>query len=151
MKRLLLNRRTFLKAGSLAIAVPYLEAMLPSKAVAGGAADPKRYVCLYIASGTYMKANNGAFWYPGTTAGPLDPNNLPTVFSPFAANVKDFSIIRGLSNKARFQCQGTGGDHSTAIAATVPAFAGGTVTSTVKRPQRKVRCRRGVVAVTRMP
>jgi hypothetical protein len=38
------------------------------------------------------------------------------VFSPFASNVGDFSIVRGLDNRARYQCQGTGGDHSTAIA-----------------------------------
>jgi hypothetical protein len=116
MKRTLLDRRTFIKAGSVALAVPWLEAMFSNKAMANGSSDPKRYVCLYIASGTYMKANDGAFWYPGTTPGPLDPNNLPIVFAPFASNVGDFSIIRGLDNRARYQCQGTGGDHSTAIA-----------------------------------
>jgi len=115
MKRLQLDRRMFLKAGSLALAVPYLEAMLPARALAGGG-DPKRYVCLYIASGTYLKANDGANWYPGSTSGPLNPSALPVVFAPFSANVGDFSIIRGLSNQARNQCQGTGGDHSTAIA-----------------------------------
>jgi hypothetical protein len=41
---------------------------------------------------------------------------LPDVFSPFASNAGDFSILRGLGNKARNQCQGTGGDHSTACA-----------------------------------
>jgi hypothetical protein len=116
MKDLRLSRRAFIRSGSIALAVPYLEAMFPKKALAAGTSDPKRYVCLYIASGTYMKANDGAFWYPGTTAQALDGGNLPTVFAPFSANAGDFSIIRGLKNKARFQCQGTGGDHSTAIA-----------------------------------
>ena len=35
MKRFLLDRRMFLKAGGLALAVPYLEAMFPAKALAG--------------------------------------------------------------------------------------------------------------------
>ncbi len=117
MKRPLLARRSFLKAaGGFALAVPTLEAMFDNRALAAGGADPKRYICLYQASGTYLKANDGAFWYPGSTNGPLDAANLPAVFSPFAANVNDLTIVRGLKNKARNQCGGKGGDHSTAVA-----------------------------------
>src|SRR4051812_40281336 len=62
--KLLLDRRAFIRAGSATIALPLLEAMFPSSVAAAGAADPKRYVCFYIASGTYIRTNNGAFWYP---------------------------------------------------------------------------------------
>jgi hypothetical protein len=117
MKPFTLGRRSFIKAaGGLAIGLPMLEAMMPRRALAAGDSDPRRYVCLYIASGTYLKQNDGAFWYPGTTSAPLVGGNLPAVFAPFASNVGDFSIVRGLKNKARFQCMGTGGDHSTAVA-----------------------------------
>jgi hypothetical protein len=112
-----LGRRHFLKGlGGVAIALPTLEAMFDKKAAAQGMVDPKRYVCMYIASGTYLKQNDGAFWYPGTTSAPLSAAALPAVFAPFPGNAGDFSIIRGLRNKARYQCQGQGGDHSTAIA-----------------------------------
>lgn len=116
MKGLQLNRRAFLQAGGIALALPWLEAMFSPKALAAGTSDPKRYVCLYISSGSYLKTNDGAFWYPGSTSAPLNASALPDVFSPFAANAGDFSLVRGLKNQARFDCRGTGGDHSTAIA-----------------------------------
>ncbi len=117
MKHPLLARRSFLKAaGGFALAVPTLEAMFDNRALAAGDADPRRYICLYQASGSYLKANNGAFWYPGTTSGALDGANLPAVFSPFASNVNDLTIIRGLKNRARNQCGGKRGDHSTSVA-----------------------------------
>ena len=72
MKRTLISRRAFLTAGGAALALPCLEAMFPSRTLAAGTSDPKRYVCMYIASGTYLKVNNGAFWYPGTANAPLN-------------------------------------------------------------------------------
>src|SRR5215813_7060220 len=82
----LLSRRAFIRSGAIALAVPTLEAMFSKKALAAGTSDPKRYVCIYIASGTYIKLNDGAFWYPGTTPAALDAANLPAVFQPFSAN-----------------------------------------------------------------
>src|SRR5216110_1768249 len=90
--------------------------MFGSRALAAGLSDPKRYICMYIASGTYMKQNNGAFWQPGTSSGPLSAAAQPAVFAPFAANVGDLSILRGVNNRARYQCGGKQGGHSTAVA-----------------------------------
>ena len=129
-----IDRRTFIKAGAATLTLPFLEAMLPSFVKAGGTANPTRYVCMYLASGTYIKSNDGAFWYPGATSAPLDRNNLPVVFQPFAANASDFSIIRGVENEERYNCQGTGGDHSTAVAtylSCLPYTDGGAATCTI--------------------
>ena len=57
-----LSRRTMLRgAGSTAIALPFLEAMMPSKAIAGGSAIPTRYVFCYggISAGRVNTPNEG--------------------------------------------------------------------------------------------
>lgn len=108
------DRRMFIQAGGLMLAIPFFESLLPRVARAA-TVDPRRYVCMYMASGTYMKENNGAFWHP-SAVGPLNAANLPDVFKPFAANASHYSIIRGITNSSRQECRGTGGDHSTAVA-----------------------------------
>ncbi len=114
MKKTTLTRRDVIKAGGITLALPFLEAMIPSIAKAAGAVDPKRYVCMYIPSGTYMKPNDGAFWQP-RSAGLLDSNNLPEVFRPFAGNAANFSILRGVKNSSQYQCQGITGGHASNV------------------------------------
>ena len=53
MKRLDLNRRSMLKgAGTIAIALPWLEAMVPSKAFAQDGAFARRFISVYTPGGT---------------------------------------------------------------------------------------------------
>lgn len=110
-----IDRRTFIQAGGMTLALPFLEAMLPSIARAAGESDPKRFVSMYIASGTYMKPNGGAFWFPNQP-GPLNAGALPAVFQPFASNIGDLSILKGITNTTQSSCRGLGGSHSTAVA-----------------------------------
>ncbi|PWU14718.1 MAG: hypothetical protein C5B49_12690, partial [Bdellovibrio sp.] len=104
------GRRMFLKAGGVTLALPVLESLLPRSAWGAGAGDPKRYVCCYIASGTYVQPNQGANWYPAQT-GQLNANSLPVVFSPFASSAGQFSIVRGLYNNAK-ENSNAPGDHA---------------------------------------
>jgi Protein of unknown function (DUF1552) len=98
-----LNRRSFLVgSGGALISLPLLEAMFPGRALAAGAGDPKRFVCMYIPNGTYIAPNNGANWFPGTE-GPLNASALPITWQPFSTNVADFSIFKNINNRAASQ------------------------------------------------
>jgi hypothetical protein len=86
-----IDRRRFITGAGTLFTLPLLEALVPKAARANGAADPKRFVSLYMPHGTYNQ-HGDAVWYPPT--GPLDPGNLPPVLSPFAANLPDFSVLK---------------------------------------------------------
>jgi hypothetical protein len=76
-----LNRRTVLRGlGGVAIGLPFLEAMQPSRANAGGATAPKRLFIMYSSNGTVMRN-----WRPSATGSnfpiseilaPLDTSTL---------------------------------------------------------------------------
>ena len=106
-----LSRRTFIRSGTALLALPTLEAMIPQAFGQTALTDPKRYVFIYLANGTYMKLNNGANWQPGTRAGALSAANLPVVFQPFASQVNDFSILRGVWNSAKFFATDNNGEY----------------------------------------
>jgi hypothetical protein len=118
-----LSRRAFLVGtGGAFISLPLLEAMFTRQTLAAAASDPKRFVCMYIPNGTYMTANNGANWFPGASSAPLVAGALPVTFTPFAANTADFTILRGIANKAvgksynNLQASGgVGGQHACGI------------------------------------
>ena len=106
-----LSRRTFIRSGSALLALPALEAMIPQAVGATSIEDQKRWVFFYLANGTYMKENNGSNWQPGRTAGALSAASLPPVFQPFASQVADFSIIRGVHNTAKYFATDASGDY----------------------------------------
>jgi hypothetical protein len=89
-----LNRRTVIKGMGASIALPLLECMLPS--IAYAAADPKRYCALVLPHGTYMIPNGGANWF--AKAGALSANALPVVFQPFASNMADIALVKGIAS-----------------------------------------------------
>jgi hypothetical protein len=113
MKKWQIERREFLRSAGITISLPFLEQMLPSMAHAAST-DPRRFIAMYIPSSTYMQPNDGGNWHPGKSSAALSAASLPPVFSPFASNVNDFSILRSVDSGAFFRC--AGGAHSASIA-----------------------------------
>lgn len=92
-----LSRRTLLRGvGGAAIALPWLEAFAPRRAVAGTEPLPKRFIVMFSANGTLPSS-----WLPsgGETDFTLSP-----ILSPLAEHRDDLVIIQGVDQ------QGAGGD-----------------------------------------
>ncbi|MEZ4256667.1 MAG: DUF1552 domain-containing protein [Polyangiales bacterium] len=86
-----LSRRTLLRgAAGAAVALPFLEAMLPKRASA--ATFPKRFIGLYTPCGTIPKN----FW-PSGTENSWEPSEILT---PLAAHKADLLVLGGLDNLA---------------------------------------------------
>src|SRR6185312_10942930 len=109
MKRL--SRRTLLRgAGGAAIALPFLEAMLPRRAHA--VAPPRRFIVMFSPNGTLPS------WTP---TGSESSFTLSPILAPLAPHQADLVIVQGLLQ------QGGGGDgHQTGI--------GGMLTGTPLNP-----------------
>jgi hypothetical protein len=100
-----ISRRTVLRGvGGAAIALPFLEAMLPKRTRA--ATPPKRFIVMFSANGTIPTA-----WTPtangadaGTDAGAGQSFTLSPILTPLASHQSDLVIIQGLLQ------EGGGGD-----------------------------------------
>src|ERR1051325_2287704 len=93
-------RRTFLKGLGTVVALPMLEAMLPSaKALAAGATEgarmiPRRLAFIYIPHGAKMEA-----WPRRSVGADYD---LPYIREPLSPLKDEFQVISGLAHdKAR--------------------------------------------------
>jgi hypothetical protein len=114
-----INRRQFITGLGAAFTLPLLESLAPRRARAAGSADdPRRFVSLYMPSGTY-NVKGDAVWYPA--AGALT-KNLPLVLAPFADNIADFSVLMHPRCSARdqtgshfYQVTGRGAGHVSAV------------------------------------
>src|SRR5688572_3264584 len=106
-----LPRRTFLKGVGTAMALPLLEAMVPTSALAATpkAKAPLRMAFLFVPNGIHMPA-----WRPGPE-GPL--GELPETLQPLA-NVREYvNVLSGLTHdKARANGDGPG-DHARSASA----------------------------------
>src|SRR3989441_6117390 len=107
-------RRTFLKGLGTVIALPMLEAMLPSaKVLAAGATEaaqtfPRRMAFIYIPNGANMED-----WTPKAVGADFE---LPYILRPLEPLKTDFQVISGLAHdKARPHGDGPG-DHARASA-----------------------------------
>ena len=100
-----LNRRNFLRAGGVAIALPMMESLSPVARAADGKKAVKRMVCLSNNYGVYQKA-----FFP--TTGGTDYELSPTL-QPLAKHRKDFTVFSNLDH-------GLTGGH-----ACVPTFLNG--------------------------
>ena len=103
-----LSRRAVLRGMGTALALPALEAMSPTRLLAGDAiAAPKRLAFIYVPNGKHMQD-----WTP-TTEG-ADFALTPTL-EPLADFRNDFSVLTGLTlDKARANGDGPG-DHARAM------------------------------------
>jgi hypothetical protein len=94
-----LSRRTVLRgAGGIAVALPFLDAMLrPRRPSAAGVA--KRFITFFSANGTIMKD-----WAPGGG----DTNfTLSKILAPLAPHQKDILVLRGLNNEVSYNSPGS--------------------------------------------
>ena len=86
-----LSRRTFLKGAGVAMALPFLEAMLPRRLYADTLTNPPvRLLVFYVPNGIYMSK-----WIPSSTGADY---LLPSVLEPMAAHKNDFLVLSGLDN-----------------------------------------------------
>lgn len=106
-----ISRRTVLKGLGTAIALPFLEAMGPTLAIADstGRSAPKRMAFIYIPNGAHMQA-----WTPTTEGASF---TLPSTLEPLQAFQDRLFVLSGLTlNTARPLGDGPG-DHARAMSA----------------------------------
>lgn len=97
-----LTRRSFLGGAGVMVGLPFLEAMLPTRARAGGAMTAKRLLCWYVPNGIHMQA-----WTPSATGPGFD---LTPILQPLSALKSEILVISGLDN-APAESDGPG-DHA---------------------------------------
>ena len=113
-----LERRTFLRGMGAAVALPFLDAMVPALAKAATTKAPCRMAFVYVPNGIIMDA-----WTP-VTEGEIAalPAELPRVSAPLAAFREDLMFLGGLTcNGGRALGDGAG-DHGRAGAAYLTGF-----------------------------
>ncbi|RIL04983.1 MAG: transcriptional initiation protein Tat [Proteobacteria bacterium] len=92
-----LSRRTFLRGAGAAVALPFLDAMLPAFARAQATATAKRLLCWYVPCGIYMEK-----WTPAETGAAFE---LPPVLAPLAPVRDDVLVLSGLANRAAIEAK----------------------------------------------
>ncbi len=114
MKKWELSRRAVLRGAGTAIALPFLEQMLPAIARAQGTRPLRRFFAFYVPNGAYMPdwspAQVGAGYTPTACLKPLADAGLQN----------DVLVLSGLGNTAGNPRQGNppgDGDHDTGTAA----------------------------------
>lgn len=86
-----LSRRFFLGGAGVMLSLPFLEAMAPRHASAGGAGDVrKRLLAFYLPNGIHMDS-----WTPTQTGAAF---TLPYILEPLAAHQQDLLVLSGLDN-----------------------------------------------------
>jgi uncharacterized protein DUF1552 len=105
-----ISRRTVLRGLGTAVALPLLDAMIPTTALAlvpsGAAKPPRRMAYIYSPNGSYM-----SYWMPKTEGPDFE---LTSCLEPMAEHRKDMIVFGGLTcDKARPNGDGAG-DHARA-------------------------------------
>src|SRR6185503_563947 len=104
-----ISRRTLLRGLGAAVAVPWLDAMMPAFARSTPAPFPTRLGFIYVPNGKNMDD-----WTPKAEGADYE---LPSILQPLKDLKGEFSILTGLTaDKARAHGDG-GGDHARALAA----------------------------------
>ena len=100
-----LARRTFLRGLGATIALPLLDAMIPTRALAAGAGKPPlRTAFLFVPNGAHMPD-----WTPASEGADFA---LPYILEPLQAHRSEFLVLSGLTqDKGRANGDG-GGDHA---------------------------------------
>ena len=98
-------RRTFLRGLGAVIALPMLDAMVPTRALAASAAKaPVRMGFLFVPNGAHMPD-----WTPAATGADFD---LPYILQPLQSHRSEITVLSGLAqDKGRANADG-GGDHA---------------------------------------
>ena len=100
-----LPRRTFLRGMGAAIALPFLDAMVPALAAGNSAATPvKRLGAFYLPNGVNM-----AEWTPATEGAAFEMSRILQPLTPFRDHLL---VLTGMSNKQADALGDGTGDHS---------------------------------------
>jgi hypothetical protein len=97
-----LSRRSFLGGAGVMVSLPLLEAMIPTRAQAGGAMPVQRLLCWYVPNGIHMQA-----WTPAATGPGFE---ITPILQPLAALKSEIMVLSGLDN-APAESEGPG-DHA---------------------------------------
>ena len=99
-----LPRRTFLRGAGAAIALPFLDSMVPAMATAASTPEkPVRMAFVYVPNGIDMRN-----WNP-TYEGPLQ--ELPRILKPLEPYKQDFNLLGNLTHNAGRALLDGAGDH----------------------------------------
>ena len=109
-----LSRRTLLRGAGTTVALPFLEAMMPSARAADVAARPKRLQIFYTPNGMMMEQ-----FRPAASAKGLA---LPPTLEPLAAHRQRLAVITGLGHPSAAAM----GDRPAGHGRSCPAFLTGT-------------------------
>jgi len=86
-----LSRRTFLRGAGAAVALPFLDAMVPAFARAQAQARARRFLGWYVPNGMHMAA-----WTPATTGASYA---LSPILQPLAPVRSELLVLSNLSNR----------------------------------------------------
>jgi hypothetical protein len=106
-----ITRRTALRGLGTAIALPFLDAMLPTLSAApgtGAATAPLRMAFVYVPNGKNMSA-----WTPAAEGAEF---TLPATLEPLAGVKDELCVLSGLTQKTAFANGDGPGDHARALA-----------------------------------
>ena len=109
-----IHRRTFLRGVGAAVALPVLDAMVPSlgsvtrAASASPAGFPKRMAFIYVPNGATMP-----HWTPKTVGAGFE---LPRILEPLAAHKDDLCVLTGFAQRNGLALGDGPGDHARASA-----------------------------------
>src|SRR5439155_7544476 len=98
-------RRTFLRGAGTAIALPFLDAMVPAFAPAAATKPPMRMAFIYVPNGIIMN-----HWTPATDGSNFEFPRILKALEPFR---EDLLVLTGLAHRTG---EGTAGDHTRASA-----------------------------------
>ncbi len=104
-----ITRRTALRGIGTAVALPLLDAMLPSlaNAAADGAKPPLRMAFVYVPNGKHMPD-----WTPRAEGAKYD---LPWILEPLQPSRDDICVLTGLTHQKAAANGDGGGDHARAL------------------------------------
>lgn len=126
IRRSPLDRRTVLRGLGTAMALPFLEAMMPSASAADIGARPKRLQVFYTPNGMTMDPYRPAALGKGFV--------LPETLSPLAAHREDILVVSGLGHPQAAAM----GDRPAGHGRSCPAFLTGTHAKQTEGPD--IRC-----------
>ena len=122
-----LTRRHLLAASGGFLTLPLLESLSSRQAQAATNTDPRRLILIHLPNGTVTRKETPT-WFTAPD-GPLTAANAPIPLQPFAANLADITLLRGLTQSARDQtlkngAGGHGGSKPCFFTGQVPANIG---------------------------
>jgi hypothetical protein len=92
------SRRTLLRGAGVALALPWMESLVPRNAGAAAATSPTRYMPIYMPNGA------PDFWVP---QGTLTNWQLGSILQPFTALQAKVNVLQGMENGSAFNKDGS--------------------------------------------